>query len=197
MPRVEYIRVAQGFRPYTNPRPLAGLRGLGALKGGVSDQSIATYQAIWPQDANFSFASTIIDSVSTALQANDGISVLSSTNQNSPVGAFQGKAYSVVLQVQVRNGMGFGASQDLASVIDHEFYVVTGKMPLASSITSVGSGPSASPTLSSTDPNCVAGMPYDLNGNPCAAPSLTSWFEQNALWIGLGIAAVVVLPKFL
>jgi hypothetical protein len=32
MPRVEYIRVAQGFRPYTNPQPLAGLRGLGALK---------------------------------------------------------------------------------------------------------------------------------------------------------------------
>src|SRR5579864_9843825 len=29
MPVVSYARETQGFRPWTNPRPLAGLRGLG------------------------------------------------------------------------------------------------------------------------------------------------------------------------
>jgi len=153
---------------------------LGGLGAGVPDQAVATYQAIWPQDTNFSFASTVIDSVSTALNANDGISVLSSTNQNSPVGAFQGKAYSVVLQVQVRNGLGFGAERDLASVIDHEFYAATGKMPLSSAVTSVGTGASG-----------------PGGGPPGQAEDWGQWLQDNAWLIGAGILAAVLLPRVL
>lgn len=35
MSRVAYTHVQQGFRPYTNPRPLAHLRGLGQLLPGM------------------------------------------------------------------------------------------------------------------------------------------------------------------
>jgi len=82
MNRVNYIRVAQGFRPYTNPRPLAGLRGLGDgivtdancaagmpfdtngnpcagtvgdVYGGLQHGSYGVFQAAWPWIASIGF----------------------------------------------------------------------------------------------------------------------------------------------
>jgi hypothetical protein len=155
------------------------LGGMG--DAGVPDQSVAVYQGVWPSSS--SFPSTVLQEVSDWLQQN-GISVLSSNAGSSITSNVMAKPYSVSLQVQVRNGMGFGATADLASVIDHAFYLAAGEMPLSSAISSVGTGASGP----GGGPGAIPpGQPEDWG----------QWLQDNAWLIGAGILAAVVLPRVL
>jgi hypothetical protein len=200
-----------GFRPYGTTNTSAAASGMGGtpfdpefLRGvhhqhgypfsarggwrlggmgdsGVPDQSVAVYSGVWPSSS--SFPTNVLGEVSTWLQQN-GISVLSSNAGSSLTSNVMAKPYPVSLQVQVRNGMGFGAAADLASVIDHAFYMATGEMPLSSAIVSVGTGASG-----------PGGGPTQIPGGQ--AEDWGQWLQDNAWLIGAGILAAFVVPKLL
>jgi hypothetical protein len=121
----------------------------------------------------------------------------------------------VNLVLQVTNGQGFLSVNDPISIIEHYVYTVSGLMPQSSTITSVRP-PSAAPgsTPGSTTPNYqaagidpITGLPYSgVAYDACPDPQnpacgqttdFATWLENNALWIGLGIGALVLLPKVL
>lgn len=86
-------------------------------------------------------------------------------------------AFNIQLQLLV-TGSGYAKVQDVKAVIDHAVYVQRGEMPLSSSVS-------------------VTGIPGSAGSGSVTLPptSLTSFIEQNALWIGLGVVAIFVLPK--
>ncbi len=241
MPRVSTYRVAQGYRPFANPKhALAGLPGIGyrRLSGlgdgttfsgcvqaydangnpvvcgdpsaavwvdasgnavppgtavGVSAAIAAvppappaagaptgaylTYTATWPITLTKSFA-TVMSAVQSFV-AQYGLKVTNSSNNLSALslaGSFQ-----VTIQLLV-TGSGFVNPNDAGSIVDHAFYTAAGVMPLGST-TVVAQLPSGAGT--------VAAPPA------AGAQSITSWLEDNALYIGLGIAVIVLLPRFL
>jgi len=276
MPTVTCARETQGFRPWTNPKPLAGLRGLGqgtpmlpagllsvtyadgttgffdpadgtyydsqgnditgyvqsfggakiggpasaaaiaaaeglpAPTGGAGVPATPSPTVIAPAPAgpstpagaptgsyllytgNWSVTLTqsmnsIIAAVRAAI-AGYGLQVgnvncpaCSSVTPSSVLASAGIQSFQVQLQILV-TGTGFAQPSDAGSIVDHAFYTVTGKMPTSSS-TTVQQLPG------------VAGAA----GVPPAAPSqsITSWLEQNALWIGLGIGAIVLVPRLM
>lgn len=101
-----------------------------------------------------------------------GIEVVGSSSSTDGFSAF-----NIQLQVLI-TGAGYAKAQDVQAVIDHAVYVQRGEMPISSSISVVGIPGSAGSSG-------VAFQPQ----------SLTSFFEQNALWVGLGVVAIFVLPK--
>lgn len=170
---------------------LHGLAGavLGFLGDMVPDQSIVTYTGTW-QPHGTQGATDIISQVGNIL-AGEGLAVRSVSS--SPYRFLLNNTVNVKLSIQIENGMGFGQPSDIASVVDNAAWQVTGSMPLASSISSVAapSGP-AVPTGEPEIPNTGAG-----SAGQQPPPDLTTWFEQNALWIALGVGALVLAPKLL
>jgi hypothetical protein len=78
MPTVHYMREQQGYRPFTNPRPLAGLRGLGHLGQAIClDQSQNTVSC---SDPNCTFG----DCGSTAPQQTTGALCLDDAENQVP-----------------------------------------------------------------------------------------------------------------
>lgn len=103
-----------------------------------------------------------------------GLQVVGSSSSTSGLSAF-----NIQLQLLV-TGAGYGKAQDIQAVIDHAVYVQRGEMPISSSI-------------------AVTGIPGSAGSGGVALPaaSLSSFLEQNAMWIGLGVVAIFVLPKVL
>jgi len=191
MPRVSYMIPQQGFRPKTNPvTALAGLRGIGVRGvglGALGDAAVPTgsflkYQGQWTTTQNLS-ASDILQAVTSAL-ASDGLPVVQASNdagaQAFVFGAF-GVTFNVTLVLQV-TGPGFAQGSDAGSIVNHEVYAATGVMPLSSSV-----------VVSSTGPGGTGTGPVP----PTAPTDWSTWLQDNALLIGLGIAGVVLLPKLL
>lgn len=169
------------------PAPRTRRRGLGGLGDMVPDQSVITYQGTWQNDVITS-PQNILLAVTQAL-TQDGFAVRNSQIATSGVASYLGleESYQVTLQLQVTNGQGFADPNDIISVIRHEVYVASGYFPLADSIPTVQVPGASSPTATG-QPN-VAGAPP-----PPGMQSITDFLEQNAMWIGLGLAAMVLLP---
>lgn len=213
MPRVEYVRVAQGFRPYTNPRPLKGLRGLDYLGdancdagmpydvngnpcpggqvqlAGAPTGSQLLYSATWqiPSAHAFTTPAQILASVLQVLKGSASIIGFQVVNASQSGGLTTVSNFGVQIQLFV-SGPGFAQPNDAGSYVDHAYNQVTGLMPVVSStvVTQLPAGVAAAPAPTGTSP-----FPSS------AGSQLASWFENNAIWIGLGIAAIVVLPKLL
>jgi hypothetical protein len=172
------------FGPWT-------LHGMGMLGDIVPDGAIVVYTGTWVPHG-MQGATEIIGRVSNIL-AGEGLSVRSVSS--SPYAFLKDNTVNVKLTIQVANGMGYSAPSDVASIVDNAAWQVTGSMPLASSISSVQvpGGPPA-PTGQPEIPNTGSGS----GEQPPPPPTdFTTWLEQNALWLGLGIGALVLLPKLL
>jgi hypothetical protein len=173
-----------GNQPFTE-RGGYHLSGLGAM---VPDQAIVTYTATWVPHGTQG-ATDIIGQVSAILEQ-EGLSVRSVSS--SPYRFLVNNTVNVKLVIQVENGMGYGDPSDIASIVDNAAFQITGSMPLASAISSVQiPGGSPAPTGQPEVPNTGAGSGQQ------PPTDFATWFEQNALWIGLGIGALVLLPKVL
>lgn len=213
-----------GNQPFTE-RGGEHLSGLG--EAPIPDGSILVYRGTWTSVFNTGQGyrqqgdpQSIVDGVVAALNTDGQLTVLQQPQGLSSgfTGAVKGALgvqapFQVTLTVQVTNGQGFLSVNDPISIINHAVYVVSSLMPQSSTITSVRP-PSAAPgsTPGSTTPNYqaagidpVTGLPYNYSGGICDGPDcpgehptdFATWFEQNALWIGLGIGALVLLPKVL
>jgi hypothetical protein len=209
-----------GDQPFTE-RGGETLRGLG--EAPIPDGSIIVYRGTWTSVFNtgqgykqMGDPQSIVDGVVAALNADGELTVLQQPQGlSSGWGAITGalgvtKPFQVTLTLQVTNGQGFQSVNDPISIINHYVYAVSGLMPQWSTVTSVRP-PSAAPgsTPGSTTPNYqaagidpVTGLPYtgicDFGDCPGAQPTdFATWFQNNAVWIGLGIGALVLLPKVL
>lgn len=146
---------------------------------GAPTGSTLTYIGQWPITLTQS-ADSILGAVKTAVQAY-GLQV---TGTNYQIGIVQTAPFAVQIQMLV-TGSGFARPQDAGSIVDHAFYAATSKMPVSSQ-TVVAALPGAP---SSTPGGVISEMPQ--------AGTLTTWFEQNALWIGLAIAAIAIGPALI
>ena len=188
MPHVNYMIPQQGFRPKTNhigALDKRGLRGLGSLgDGGVPTGSFIKYQGQWTTTQTQS-AADIVQAVSAAL-ASDGLPVVQASNDASAkafiLGAF-GVTFNVTFVLQV-SGPGFAQASDAGSIVNHEVYAASGLMPLSSSVSVSGTGPGASGS---------GALPAGIS----APTDWSTWLQDNAFLIGLGIIGAVVLPKLL
>jgi len=137
---------------------------------GVPTGSTITYQGNLP-GAFFSSADEIIAKVSAALPALGLTLVGYQKSQgllNSPS--------TIVLTVRV-SGPGFSYVTDAQAQIDHAIYSVTGQLPAGSSAS-------------------VTAVPGGAGAGAAPQPqSITAWFEANAIWLALGLAAIFVLPS--
>jgi hypothetical protein len=95
--------------------------------------------------------------------------------------AESGQNFSVTITLQV-TGPGFAQPTDAGSIVNNAYYNATGSMPQGSSI-----------SVSSSGNGSVGGPPPTGLANQ----SITQWFEQNAMWIGIGLAAVVLAQKLI
>lgn len=84
--------------------------------------------------------------------------------------------YSVDMQVQIENGVGFASVDDAASIIDHEVYVITGNLP-THSVPNFDQ-PNVAPGLKEVcgQPNCDQNNP-----NRCLEDVITCWFKKLTL----------------
>ena len=151
-----------------------------AAIGGAPTGSILLYQGQFQVTPTLN-VNTIIARVSAAVRSY-GLQVLNSQNDG---GAFTIGNFNVSFTLQV-TGSGFASPSDAGSIVDHAYYTTVGRMPVFSS-TLVQSAP-GSPVPTLLPPNMEPG---GINPPPS---SLTSWLEQNAMWLGLGVLAVAVLP---
>jgi hypothetical protein len=199
-----------GNQPFTE-RGGYHLSGLGAA--GVPDGSIVTYRGTWTSVFNtgqgykqMGDPQSLVDGVVAAINADGALAVLQQPQGlSSGWGAVEGalgvqKPFAVTLTVQVTNGQGFGSVNDLISIINHYVYAVSGLMPQSGAVTNVrppsdpGAG-AGSPDFQTAGIDPTTGLPYGVQ--PQQPTDFATWFEQNALWIGLGIGALVLLPKVL
>lgn len=152
-----------------------GLHGLGDI---VPNGSLVTYTGQWVTDISTT-PDQMLAKVAAAL-SRDGLHVVSSSQSGGFLGIMFSGSFTATLQIQVSNGMGYANPSDIASVVDHEFFAASGEMPTGSSV-SVQSIPGATPGIN------LPGTSTDLLG----------WLEQNAMWIGLGLLGMVIVPDLL
>ena len=147
---------------------------------GIPQGTSLLYSATWETSLHNSDPQDILRQVSAAL-GGYGLQVLGQTSNTGVGGTLWAAAYQATqFQVQILlsvSGAGFNRADDVRSIIDHQVYLVTGQMPLASSINvgSMGSGGTAA----------------------LAAPNLTTFVEQNAPWLFIGVAAIFILPSLI
>jgi hypothetical protein len=175
------------------------LHGFG--DAGIPDGSLVTYHGTWTSVFNTGggisqpgYAQAIADGVVAALNADGQLKVLSyprdlSSGPSGTWAALLGSnaPFDITLQLQVMNGMGFGSVNDLIAIIRHYVYTVSGQFPVHDAIVSVRA-PSApgSPDYQST------GLPGLSSGT-----DWSTWLQDNAAWLALGIGAALLLPKIL
>jgi hypothetical protein len=150
------------------------LRGLGDI---VPNGAIIQYTGTWATSISEQ-ADSILAQVVAALGA-DGFHVVSSSQSGGLLGTLFTGSFTATIQLQVANGMGFAQPSDIAAIVDHEAFVATGIMPSGSSA-GVVSVPGSAPGL-------LPGNGTDWN----------TWIQQNALWLGLGVLGLVLLPDLL
>ena len=152
-----------GFRP---------LHGMGQDAGaGVPNGATLTYSGQWELGVILD-ANSIVQRVTAALPA-DGIQVTDAQINQSYLSSwgFEGTAqFGVTLKLTII-GAGFAQAADVQAIINHEYYNVMGKMPVASSMT-------APPTTTTV---------YDAATTTTNLPSA----GNIALWVGIAAVALV------
>jgi hypothetical protein len=185
---------------------LAGVTAsfLGSMGGVVPDGSIVTYVGKWTPTYTMG-AQDLITAVSSALQQKWGLGVV---NVSSDAGiadttivglTIQPTPFNVQLQIQVNTGKGgFGDPSDIAKIVAGEVYAASGSMPLSGSIPVVNTpGAGAQPPAGSVGLECLVADPTNPACASVAPTNWGTWLQQNAVWLGLGVAGLVLIPRLL
>jgi len=174
---------------------LAGLAGefLGALGTAALDGSVVNYNGTWQSTATQS-PQDVINAV-TSILLSEGLQVTKSSSNAGMLantklfGVAEEQTFNVSLQIFVNTGQGgFGDANDVVGMIANAVWQVTQKMPLAGTAPTVIPPGGGAPLGTGQPPG---------PGSDQQTTDFATWFEQNALWIGLGIGALVLLPKVL
>lgn len=166
----------------------------------IANGAILTYVGQWTTTGLFQTVNDLLSKIGADLAA-QGLPIRSS-NVNQSLGQIVGAAgwggsFSVTLQVQVENGLGFNSADDIISIIRGVVYQETNQFPASDSIpydqepggvqTATGQPASASGP-SQTQQGCIAGGSSDLTGSF----SLGCWFS-NLTTSGLSTVGMLVI----
>lgn len=181
---------AAGLSGFSSPQGGDRLRGLRGLGGTVTDGSVVTYQGSWPgysgptgSAGEAALPTDILNSVIAILNG-EGLTVINSSSNAGLVQTVEMQPFAVQLTIQVATGQGgFGAPQDIISIINNAVYQATGQMPSGGSIPVV-QAPGASPAGTGMPNIAPPGMTPTPPGSPS---SLSSWLPL------LAIAAVAIV----
>ncbi len=158
----------------------------------IPDGSVVSYTGTWSRGGIgefFESADGLVNEVSTRLTS-AGLPV---RNRTIDASIFN-QEFTVTLQLQVENGMGFSTPDDIISVIRHWVYIVTGRFPTADSLPYVqrpggGKEPTGQPKPGGTAPaGCISGSSLDTSGNW----SFSCWWD-NLTTKGLSTVGLLAL----
>jgi len=142
-----------------------------------------TYTGTW-QTTTTKSANDIIQSVLSALPAS-GLGVINFATSagvlaNTKLVGFAeaGQQFTVTIQMQATNG-GFAKASDAGSIVNHLVYAASGQMPLSSN------------TVGGATPVGSLGLP----SSPSSPGTLTTWLENNALFLVIGAVVVMEVAK--
>jgi hypothetical protein len=195
--------IRTGFRPtYSDPYDATllgagktngkGLHGLGDI---IPNQSVVTWVGQVSGTAMKS-VQDVVSAASAALQS-DGLSVISTAGL--PFSIFDTdiqltSAPTVTLTLQVNNGMGYGQPSDIASVVNGEIFKASGFMPSGAITVVQPPGGSATQTAAGAGMPCPSGQSLNAAGQCVPGMDWGAWLQQNAIWLGLGVVGLVLLP---
>lgn len=151
---------------------------------GAPTGSSLLYSGTWQLSPSHERPNQILASVLQILKSSASVIGFQIVDASQDAGLTTVSNFNVHIQLFV-NGPGFRQPNDAGTFIDHAYNQVTGLMPVVSAtvVTALPAGVASAPAPTGTSP---------FPGG--ATSQLTSWFEANALWIGLGVAAIVILP---
>lgn len=167
----------------------------------VQNGAILTYVGTWYAGGVFQTVNDLVSAISQDILI-QGLAVRSSS-VNQSFGQLIGSAgwgggFSVTMQVQVENGLGYASTDDVISIIRGAVYQESGAYPTGDSIpydqepgqaTTTTGQPTGTLSLSSPgQQGCIAGTSNDLTGNF----SLGCWFS-NLTTAGLSTVGVLVI----
>jgi len=161
----------------------------------IPDGAIATYVGTWPH-GDFTSADNTVSQVLSKLQTS-GIASVSNPKIDANLTTTIGGPFSVTLQLEVENGLGFSSNDNLISIVRHWVYVVTGDYPSSDSIPyiqmphSSGGGTITTGQPGVTTPKvtgCISGGAYDTSG----AWSVGCWWS-NLTSKGLSTVGLLAL----
>lgn len=191
--------------PSALPAPAPTPAAPAAAEAGVPAGSSLTYQATFtatanPLSASFYSVQNVIAAVAANLQSQWGISVTGSSGSGTLTGT-----PTATLQLKTINP--YGQLSDIKAVIDGAFYNAAGASVTSSNLTLQGT-PQTSQALiqqlaaaqakgDTPTANAILALLNQSGGAPTPMNALETWLTNNALWIGLGVGALVVLPPLL
>jgi len=161
----------------------------------VPSGSTVTYVGTW-RTGSFQSADGVVSQVGSKLLA-AGLSVRS---QHSDAGFFANLpgfikvSFNVTLQLEVDNGLGYGAVDDIISIVRSNVQQVTGFPPQSDSITEILQPGDSTPqntgevSQDSQQKGCIAGTSNDLSNNF----SVSCWFS-NLTTKGLGTVGLLAI----
>lgn len=176
----------------------------------LGNGTIVTYNGAWPYEPGlsvFAIADQTVQDVLGKLVTSGLVSRSAPVIDSSLTGFVEGTNYQVTLQLEVQNGLGFGTTDDIISIIRHWVYQVTGSFPSGDSIPKVQT-PTPTVDTSSLPPGttvatgqpgatappakgCLAGSSNDTTGSF----SLSCWWG-NLTTKGLstvGLLAIAIV----
>jgi hypothetical protein len=172
---------------------------------GIPIGSALTYQCTFtatanPLSASFYSVSNVIAAVAANLSSQWGITVSASSGSGTLTG-------TPTAMLQVKTNAAYGQVSDIKSIIDGAFYNAAGATIMSSSLTLQGT-PATNQSLiqqlaaaqaagDTTTANTILSLLNAAGVTGASATSIETWIENNAMWIGLGVLAMVVLPPLI
>jgi hypothetical protein len=169
-----------------------------AAAAGVPAGSRLTYTASLIQSPyTVSSPASVIAAIQNNLASQWNISVVSSSYSG-------GVTSQATITLQLQTNVAYGLPSDVKSIVDGAFYNVESLQVQTSTITLIGSPQAlvqqlatAQATGDTVTANTILAALNAGGITGASATSIETWIENNAMWIGLGVLAMVVLPPLI
>src|SRR5271155_3178544 len=169
-----------------------------AAAAGVPAGSRLTYSASLIQSPyTVSSPANVIAAVAQNLASQWNISVVSSSSSG-------GVTSQASITLQLQTNVAYGLPSDVKSIVDGAFYNVEGLSVQTSTITLIGSPAAlvqqlatAQATGDTTTANTILAALNAGGVTGAAATGIETFLMNNAMWIGIGILAMVALPPLI
>jgi len=167
---------------------------------GVPAGTVLQYSVSWaPVTLTTQTPANIEAKVAAALSSKWGIKVTSSNATSSVL------VNAPTFTIQVQTTTDYGSASDIQSIIDGEM-AAAGRPKTQSQIAIIKQSPNTTAQMlnalsaaqaagdTATAQQLSAAIAAS-NAQPSSVASIATWLESNALYIGIGLAALIVLPR--
>jgi hypothetical protein len=186
--------------------PAAAAPAPAAAAPGIPAGSVFNFQCTFtptsnPLSASFYSVSNVLTAVAAYLQSQWGITVKSSSGSGTLTG-------TPTATMQIQTSQSYAQLSDLQSILTGAFYNAAGAQVMAVQQLNMVSTPATNASLiqqlasaqaagDTTTANTILSLLNAGGITGASATSIETWIENNAMWIGLGVLAMVVLPPLI